>query len=614
MKQETLGRRVKLLPSLANSKQNFDREYLLSLKDENLMFSFYTEAGLSGWHVDKPEKIHWGWDGPLSHIRGTFTGHWLSACARLYDETGDEVLKARACGVVKEIRRCQLTNGNGWAFPIPEKYLYQLKRGVHFWAPQYVCHKVMMGLLDVWQYLGDETAKETLLDCAGWFLRFTDDVPRETMNDMMDAEETGAMMEMWADLYALTGDPNHKLLMERYERPRLTGPLLHGVDVLTNMHANATVPEVHGCARAYEVTGDERYLNVVKAYWKQAVTDRGTFATGGQTAGEIWTPVHTQSRRLNHNNQEHCVVYNMIRLADYLYRQTGEKEYLDYIERNLINGLYSQAFWKDTYDSLTNAISKEEGIVTYYQPLEAGSHKKWGSRTEDFWCCHCTAVQGPSRYREWIWYHGKEDTFTLAQFVPSRLETTAQGKPVALELTVTDRGGECVKITGLGAQYPTLPDNDSYTLCLHLPQGEDSFLLRVRLPGWLAGEAAFLLNGEKMDFQKKDGYAVLNRNWQDGDCLLMKFPKALTCCPLDDAPDTVAFLYGPVVLAGLSGARLLHGDISKPETMLAPHNEREWTNWNVQFHTVHQDFGFVFRPLYEIGYEEYTVYYQVEKQ
>ena len=135
----------------------------------------------------------------------------------------------------------------------------------------------------------------------------------------------------------------------------------------------------------------------------------------------------------------------------------------------------------------------------------------------------------------------------------------------------------------------------------------------MRLPGWLAGEAAFLLNGEKADLQKEDGYAVLNRDWQDGDCLLMEFPKALTCCPLDDAPDTVAFLYGPVVLAGLSGARLLHGDINKPETMLAPHNEREWTNWNVQFHTVHQDFGFVFRPLYEIGYEEYTVYYQVEK-
>lgn len=610
MKQKTLGRQVRLLPSLAWSKQSFDREYLLSLKDENLLFSFYTEAGLSGWHVDKPVNIHWGWDGPLSQIRGTFTGHWLSACARLYDETGDELLKVRACGVVKEIRRCQLTNGNGWAFPIPEKYLMQLKRGVHFWAPQYVCHKVMMGLLDVWQYLGDETAKDTLLDCADWFLRFTDDISRETMDEMMDAEETGGIMELWADLYALTGDEKHKRLMERYERPRLTEPLLRGEDVLTNMHANATIPEIHGCARAYEVTGDERYLEIVKAYWEQAVTRRGTFATGGQTAGEVWTPVNSQSRRINHNNQEHCVVYNMIRLADYLYRQTGDREYLDYIERNIINGLFSQTFWKG--DVLPDG-SVDEGIVTYYQPLEAGSHKHWGTRTEDFWCCHCTAVQGPSRYREWIWYQGEGEALTLAQFIPSRLETRIGGKEAVLELTQTDRGGECVRITGLGARYPSLPDNDSYTLLFHLPQGEVPFSLKVRLPGWLAGEARFFCNGQPAEVREENGFAVLDRSWQEGDSLVFELPKALTACPLDDAPDTVAFLCGPTVLAGPGGARLLHGDIQRPETMLAPHNEREWTTWNCRFHTVHQDHGFVLRPLHEIGREEYTVYYQVEK-
>lgn len=48
MKQQSLGAGVRLLPSLALNKQVFDREYLLSLKDENLLFSFYTEAGLSG--------------------------------------------------------------------------------------------------------------------------------------------------------------------------------------------------------------------------------------------------------------------------------------------------------------------------------------------------------------------------------------------------------------------------------------------------------------------------------------------------------------------------------------------------------------------------------------
>ena len=91
----------------------------------------------------------------------------------------------------------------------------------------------------------------------------------------------------------------------------------------------------------------------------------------------------------------------------------------------------------------------------------------------------------------------------------------------------------------------------------------------------------------------------------------MEFPKALRCCPLEDDPHMVAFRYGPVVLAGLSEARLLHGDCNDPSTMLVPHNEREWGNWNIQFRTVNQDFGFVFRPLYDIGRETYTIYYQV---
>ena len=35
--------------------------------------------------------------------------------------------------------------------------------------------------------------------------------------------------------------------------------MVAGKDVLTNMHANTTIPEVHGAARAWEVTGDQRW-------------------------------------------------------------------------------------------------------------------------------------------------------------------------------------------------------------------------------------------------------------------------------------------------------------------------------------------------------------------
>ena len=75
---------------------------------------------------------------------------------------------------------------------------------------------------------------------------------------MMDIEETGGIMELWGDLYAVTGDEAHFTLMRRYERPKLTGPIEKGQDVLTNMRVNMTVPEIHGCARDYELTDEER--------------------------------------------------------------------------------------------------------------------------------------------------------------------------------------------------------------------------------------------------------------------------------------------------------------------------------------------------------------------
>lgn len=272
---------VKLLESEKSVKRDRDLAYLMELKTKNLLFSYYTEAGLNGLLRERLSEmdLHDGWDNPLCQIRGTFTGHWLSAAARIYQETKNQELKIRADFVVSEIGRCQAANGGGWAFPIPEKYLYGLKNGRHFWAPQYVCHKTMMGLLDMYLFAENQQALEILKGCADWFINFNKDITRENMDDMMDLEETGGIMELWADLYAITGDPRHLELMRKYERPRLTEPILEGRDVLTNMHANMTIPEIQGCARAYEVTGEERYRKIVENYWDLAVTQRGTFAT-----------------------------------------------------------------------------------------------------------------------------------------------------------------------------------------------------------------------------------------------------------------------------------------------------------------------------------------------
>lgn len=608
---EKLMTHAHLADGEAARRQQQNTDYLLELKTDNLLFPYRWQAG-DFWSINRrmPE-LHGGWDSQNSHIRGTFTGHWLSAAAHIYAQTQNREMKNRADFIVDEIKKCQTLNGGQWAFPIPADYIEGVKQGRRFWAPLYVCHKVMMGLLDVYLYMDNPVALDIIDHASDWFVDFTGRTTREQLTEMMDIQETGGIMELWADLYGVTGIQKYLDLMRAFERPALFEPLLGGKDVLTNMHANTTIPEAHGAARAYEVTGEERYRKIVENYWDWAVTKRGMYATGGQTCGEVWTPPMRQSARLGEQNQEHCTVYNMIRLADYLYRWTGKTEYADYIERNILNGLYTQGYWNAReLDCLCDPTPPDFGLVAYYLPLHAGAQKKWGSKTDHFWCCHCTLVQANSRLREFIWYR-HSNSIALAQYIPSDLTEEIDGRTVQIQLCNTDLGGSCNRINETALNIRERPACYAYDLAVKADEG-CAFELKVRIPWWIAGKVECTVNGKAVEVSERDGYLVLNRCWQS-DTVHLVFPKTLTCWPLADEPETVAFLDGPVVLAGLVGEeRTLYGDVHHPETLLKPHCERVWSEWTADWKTTGQPVNFYLKPIAQIGREHYTVYFPIE--
>ena len=372
-----------------SQRAELNRNYVMSLANEHLLQNHYLEAGL--WQTrGQPQGIHWGWESPTCQVRGHFLGHWLSAAARIWAATGDVEVKAKADRIVSELGRCQQENGGEWVSPFPEKYRLWNARGKTVWAPQYVVHKTLMGLNDMGAFAQNEQALDILANAARWFHRWTGQFSREELDDILDVE-TGGMLEAWADLYGATGREEHLDLVHRYDRPRLFDRLLAGEDALTNRHANTTIPEAHGAARAWEVTGEQRWRDIAFAYWDQAVTKRGYYATGGQNCGEFWTAPNELSARLGDKTQEHCTVYNMMRLAEYLLRWTGDVQYADYWERNLVNGILAQQH-------------PATGMISYFLPLNPGATKNqtnlprlektyWGSPTDDFWCCHGSLVQ-----------------------------------------------------------------------------------------------------------------------------------------------------------------------------------------------------------------------------
>lgn len=577
--------RIELLPSIFQQRYALNRKYMMSLVTENLLQNYYMEAGL--WSPpQKPVDCHWGWESPTSQVRGHFLGHWLSGAASIYAQTGDMEIKAKADRIVSELARCQQENGGEWVGSIPEKYLEWLARDKQVWAPQYVLHKTMMGLLEMYRQAGNGQALDVAQKCARWFTRWTAQFTRQQMDDILDTE-TGGMLEVWADMYGLTGKQEYLDLLYRYDRPRFFNRLLRGEDALTNMHANTTIPEIQGAARAWEVTGDQRWRDIVDAYWRSAVSERAAYCTGGQTCGEIWTPPGELAARLGDKNQEHCTVYNMMRLAQYLLTWTGDVSYADYWERNLYNGILAQQH-------------PHTGMVTYFLPLQQGAAKKWGTPTEDFWCCHGTLVQAQTIYSRGCYYQDSEG-IVICQYIPTRLSWAYQGAQVTLTQQQDPQTASVRRPMNLAVAITVKSDKPV------------EFALKLRIPWWVNAAPVIEVNGKpaQMSYQPSSFYTI-RRVWQD-DTVHITLPKGLWTEHLPDQPDRVAFMDGPVVLAGLTNEeRVLHGDSAMPEMMLAPDNEREWANWIPSYRTQGQERGLRFIPLYEVRDECYTVYFPIK--
>lgn len=111
-------------------------------------------------------------------------------------------------------------------------------------------------------------------------------------------------------------------------------------------------------------------------------------------------------------------------------------------------------------------------------------------------------------------------------------------------------------------------------------------MICLRVPQWLSAPPTVMVNGKAIrGEQTPHGYIVLEGAWKD-QLIEVVLPKAITAYPLPDSPDTVAFLDGPVALAGLVEEERTLYYKTVPEEILVPYDERRWTQWLTGWKTV----------------------------
>lgn len=551
--------------------------------------------------LEDPSKanLHWGWEAPTCQLRGHFLGHYLSAAAAVIANDGNILLEAKLKSIISELHRCQELNGGKWAGPIPEKYFEILTTDRYIWSPQYTIHKLLMGLLDTYKYTGNEEALQILSGMADWFMDWTKDMKKRCPEAIYKGEQAG-MLELWADAFIITRDERFRILADTYKDQGLFKLIKSGRDALTDDHANASIPIIHGAAKMYELTGEEEWKKIVESFWKSAVTDRGMYATTGANGGEFWIPPMKLGEYRGDREQEFCTVYNMVRVAQYLFKWTGESEYEDYIERCIYNGFLAQQ-------------NAETGMPTYFLPLTTGSRKKWATKRNDFWCCQGTMIQAQTRYPELV-YSADEDSKLLYvnQYIPSVLEGSIGEMKVKLEQSLILKGNE---VQTLFDEHAGNEKNRwRMRFKVSLENGGD-IAIAFRKPEWVSDTPQVRINGNSIDnlISERRGYVVV-AGCENGDVIELFLPSEIRAERLPDMPYQAAFLDGPIVLAGLTeDVDVLKGNFDNPSGFLDKVSERTYDTFvwlQNNYRTKNQQKNFKLIPLYDVKDEEYTLYFE----
>ncbi len=508
---------VRLAPGPFHDAQEWNRGVLQRLPVDRLVHNFRVNAGLSS----SAEPLG-GWEKPDCELRGHFTGHFLSSCALMYASTGDQGIKAKGDAIVAELAKCQAKLTGGYLSAFPLEFFDRLNARKKVWAPFYTIHKIMAGMLDMYQHCGNRQALEVLHGMANWTGKWSAPISADHMQDILNTEY-GGMNEVLYNLTATTGEEQYAKTGDRFTKNRFFNPLALRRDELRGLHVNTHIPQVIGAARRYELSSDIRFHDVADYFWYE-VTAARSYVTGGTSNNEGWLlePRRLGAELKRHvNTAECCCAYNMLKLTRHLYGWTADPRYFDYYERTLLN-------------HRLGAIHPETGATIYYLSLAPGAWKTFNTDYDSFWCCTGTGVEEFSKLIDSIYFHAGDSLF-VNLFIPSELDWGEKGVKIRQETRFPDEPNTRIAVSA----------REPLRMAMHL-----------RVPQWLTSGGSVKVNGETIAaFPSPGSYLTISRVWSDGDRIEMQLPMHLRTEAMPDDPSLQALLYGPVVLAGNLGAQ-----------------------------------------------------------
>jgi DUF1680 family protein len=262
-----------------------------------------------------------------------------------------------------------------------------------------------------------------------------------------------------------------------------------------------------GMADVAALTGDQQYLHAIDDIWHDVV-EKKLYITGGIGAtgnGEAFGKPYELPNMSAY--AETCAAIANVYWNSRMFLLHGDAKYIDVLERTLYNGLLS-------------GVSLSGDRFFYPNPLASmGQHQ----RSAWFGCACC--ISNMTRFLPsmpgYIYAQNKNDLYV----------NLFAGNTANIQLPAG-------KITII--QETDYPWNGKINITIK-PARATTFALHIRIPEWAKGKPVpgdlyfdadsaaktsteIFLNGQRVKYDLKKGYAVIQRTWKAGDRINLEFP------------------------------------------------------------------------------------------
>ena len=248
---------VRLLPSRWLKQYEAARDFWLALPEDDILHGYRQAAGLAA-----PGKPLGGW---CARNSDTVFGQWLSGLSRLAKATGDAAIRDKAVRLFTE-----------WAKTIGPDGNCRMRH--------YPFDKLVCGLVDLHLYADCQPAGPMLDLALDWAAKTLsrENQPATIKDPSGNPHEWYTLSENLYRAYQITGNPRHKAFADAWLYHAYWDRFIDTANPAEayGYHAYSHVNTFSSAAMAYAVTGDDRYLRVIRnAYdWLQ---NTQCYCTGG---------------------------------------------------------------------------------------------------------------------------------------------------------------------------------------------------------------------------------------------------------------------------------------------------------------------------------------------